>query len=131
MLPKHLPWIVLAALCTAVGCHRSPPPSAKSSIESPQQLLDDVMAPPDQITPALLESDNANILFANQEIAFAQGNTTPRGDASSGPLTAAQAQQHLQTANLLLNVDRDRQQLQADIIALRTYVVPRTPIPAQ
>ncbi len=81
------------------------------------------MLPEYQMTPALLDSDEANILFANQELAFAQRN----GDlgAASGPLSVSQAQEHLETARLVLKVDQDRVQTQQDIMNLRAYTVPK------
>ena len=125
MVPKHFSWTVLTVLCFSVGCRQPSQASAAPTVPSPQQLLDQVILPQDQMTPALIESDQANIVFANQEMAFAQKNEVARtGDGSSGPLSIEEAQEHLQTANLVLKVDQDRVQTQQDITNLRVYTVP-------
>lgn len=127
MIRNHLAWVVLAVLCFAVGCRQPSAASAAPAPQSRQQLLDQAIVPEDQMTPALLESDQANLLFAKQEMAFAQrNNIVRRENASSGPLTVAQAQEHLTAATLLQKVDQDRDRTQEDITDLRIYVVPRT-----
>ena len=127
MISKHLSKGILLVLSSPLGCRQPSAAPAPPTVQSPQQLLDLVLPPGEQTTPALLESDQANVLFAHQELAFAQRNGVVQGDGSaSGTLSIAQAEDHIHMADLILKQDQDRAQWQQDVMNARSFSVPRS-----